>query len=239
MRSLVLILALSITTFGCDKKKDDETASKDDKSSSGDGKKKKKKAKDNPTAEFDGDEAGAKKLLEKFLDEDTDRLELTQALVPQDDDYEAVFKEDADVAKKSFQKLFEKNADAKIAPNAGQTELKLSSATSEELKDGEGNASKFPGGYKKIGAKLKKVDIAVSLHNGSLSVSGERKSETQRDDTEVYRAERFFGRFQRTVALPTAVAADKIKAQYKDGILTITLPKTEEAKPKQIDVAVS
>ena len=86
---------------------------------------------------------------------------------------------------------------------------------------------------------MKKEDIAVSLHNGSLSVSGERKSETQRDDTEVYRAERFFGRFQRTVALPTAVAADKIKAQYKDGILTITLPKTEEAKPKQIDVAVS
>ena len=86
---------------------------------------------------------------------------------------------------------------------------------------------------------MKKEDIAVSLHNGSLSVSGERKIENERDDTQVYRAERFFGRFQRTVSLPTAVAADKIKAQYKDGILTITLPKTEEAKPKQIDVAVS
>ena len=86
---------------------------------------------------------------------------------------------------------------------------------------------------------MKKENIEVSLHDGSLSVSGERKSESKRDDTEVYRTERFFGRFQRTISLPTAVAADKIKAQYKDGILTVTLPKTEEAKPKQIDVAVS
>ena len=86
---------------------------------------------------------------------------------------------------------------------------------------------------------MKKEDIEVSLHNGTLSVSGERKSENTHDNTEVYRSERFFGRFQRTISLPTAVAADNIKAQYKDGILTVTLPKTEEAKPKQIDVAVN
>jgi HSP20 family protein len=86
---------------------------------------------------------------------------------------------------------------------------------------------------------MKKEDIEVSLHDGSLSISGERKSETKHEDAEVYRAERFFGRFQRTVTLPTPVAADKVKAQYKDGVLTITLPKTEEAKPKQIDVSVS
>lgn len=86
---------------------------------------------------------------------------------------------------------------------------------------------------------MKKEDIAVSLHDGSLSISGERKSETNHEDAEVYRAERFFGRFQRTVTLPAAVAPDKVKAQYKDGVLTVTLPKTEEAKPKQIDVSVS
>jgi HSP20 family protein len=86
---------------------------------------------------------------------------------------------------------------------------------------------------------MKKEDIEVSLHDGSLSISGERKSETKHQDAEVYRAERFFGRFQRTVTLPTAVAADKVKAAYKDGVLTITLPKTEEAKPKQIDVSVN
>lgn len=86
---------------------------------------------------------------------------------------------------------------------------------------------------------MKKEDIDVSLHDGCLSISGERKGEEKRQDAEVYRAERFFGRFQRTVTLPTQVANDKVKAQYKDGVLTITLPKAEEAKPKQIDVHIS
>lgn len=85
---------------------------------------------------------------------------------------------------------------------------------------------------------MKKEDIDLSLHDGSLSISGERKSEDKHEDAEVYRSERFFGRFQRTVTLPTPVAVDKVKAQYNDGILTVTLPKTEEAKPKHIDVHV-
>ena len=72
-----------------------------------------------------------------------------------------------------------------------------------------------------------------------LSLSGERKHETKHESAEVCRAERFFGRFQRTVTLPASVASDKVKAQYVDGILTITLPKSEEAKPKRIDVNVS
>jgi HSP20 family protein len=86
---------------------------------------------------------------------------------------------------------------------------------------------------------MKKEDIEVSLHDGSLSISGERKTESKREDAEVYRAERFFGRFQRTVSLPATVAADKVQAAYTDGVLTITLPKTEEAKPKKIDVSVN
>jgi len=83
---------------------------------------------------------------------------------------------------------------------------------------------------------MKKEDIDISLHDGCLSLSGERKSETSHEVAETYRAERFYGRFQRTVSLPTQVAVDKVKAQYKDGILTVTLPKAEEAKPKHIDV---
>ncbi|MGC3957701.1 MAG: Hsp20/alpha crystallin family protein [Verrucomicrobiota bacterium] len=86
---------------------------------------------------------------------------------------------------------------------------------------------------------LKKEDIIVSLQDGTLSISGERKSETKHEEASVYRTERSFGRFQRTVALPTAVEADKVKAAYKDGILTITVPKAEEAKPKQIKVSVN
>jgi len=86
---------------------------------------------------------------------------------------------------------------------------------------------------------MKKEDIDVSLHEGMLSISGERKVENKVKDSQIYRAERFFGRFQRTVSLPSPVAIDRVKAQYTDGILTITLPKTEEAKPKQIDVNIS
>ena len=86
---------------------------------------------------------------------------------------------------------------------------------------------------------MKKEDIEVSFHDGSLSISGERKNETKHEDAEVYRSERYFGRFQRTVTLPAPVAADKVKAAYKDGVLTVTLPKTEEAKPKQIDVSIN
>jgi HSP20 family protein len=85
---------------------------------------------------------------------------------------------------------------------------------------------------------MKKEAIEVSFYDGGLSISGERKSETNYEDAEVYRAERFFGRFQRTVTLPTPVAVDKAKASYMDGVLTVTLPKTEEAKPKHIEVAV-
>lgn len=86
---------------------------------------------------------------------------------------------------------------------------------------------------------MRKEDISVSLQDGNLIVSGERKSETKSEGAEIYRAERFFGKFQRSVSLPTAVAASKVTAEYKDGVLTVTLPKAEEAKPKQIEVNVS
>ncbi len=86
---------------------------------------------------------------------------------------------------------------------------------------------------------MKREEINVSLQDGTLSISGERKAESKHEEADSYRAERYFGRFQRSVTLPAPVAADKVKAQYKDGILTLTLPKTEEAKPKQIEVNFS
>jgi len=86
---------------------------------------------------------------------------------------------------------------------------------------------------------MKKEDIDVSLHDNALTISGERKFEQKQEDAENYRSERFFGRFSRSVTLPVSVAGDKVKASYKDGILTITLPKSEQAKPKQIEVSVT
>jgi HSP20 family protein len=86
---------------------------------------------------------------------------------------------------------------------------------------------------------MKKEDINVSLEDGVLSISGERKTEKRFEGTETFRSERFVGRFQRTISLTTEVKADQVKADYKDGILTVTLPKAEEAKPKHIQINVN
>jgi len=86
---------------------------------------------------------------------------------------------------------------------------------------------------------MKKEDIRISLHENTLTISGERKQEQEVKEGDGYRSERFFGRFHRSVTLPLAVQTSDVKAQYKDGILAITLPKAEEAKPRQIEVQVS
>src|SRR5580658_232930 len=85
-------------------------------------------------------------------------------------------------------------------------------------------------------AGLKKEDIEISLHDGCLSLSGERKEEKKQEGREVYRSERWVGRFHRTISLPCRVVADNIQATYNDGVLTVVLPKAEEAKPKQIPI---
>ena len=85
---------------------------------------------------------------------------------------------------------------------------------------------------------LKKEDFEISFHDGVLSISGERKEEKEAKERNYFRRERYFGRFARSVSLPADVKADKIGATYKDGILAVTLPKAEEAKPKQIQVNV-
>lgn len=85
---------------------------------------------------------------------------------------------------------------------------------------------------------MTKESIDISLHEGVLTVSGERKEVERPEASEAYRSERFYGRFQRTIELPKPVESDRVAANYKDGILTITLPKTAEAKPRQIEVNV-
>ena len=86
---------------------------------------------------------------------------------------------------------------------------------------------------------LKREDIEVSLHDGVLLISGERKVEKVEEGIELHRQERCYGKFQRALTLPEPVAAETVKADYKDGLLTVTLPKTEQAKPKKIDVGVN
>jgi HSP20 family protein len=84
---------------------------------------------------------------------------------------------------------------------------------------------------------MRKEDIEISLHDGMLTISGERKEEAA-DGEKDGRSERFVGKFRRSISLPTRVDSNKVNASYKDGILTVTLPKAEEVKPKQIKVNV-
>ena len=86
---------------------------------------------------------------------------------------------------------------------------------------------------------LKKEDFEISWHDGTLTVAGERKADEAREGRSYFRRERFLGRFSRAVALPADVQSDKIAAAYKDGVLTVTLPKAEQAKPKHIEVNVN
>ena len=87
---------------------------------------------------------------------------------------------------------------------------------------------------------MRKEDIEISLHDGMLTIGGERKAQESNGNGEnASRTERFTGKFRRSITLPTRVDANKVSATYKDGILTVTLPKAEEAKPKQIQVNVS
>jgi HSP20 family protein len=86
---------------------------------------------------------------------------------------------------------------------------------------------------------LKKEDIHVTVHDGVLTISGERKSEKDVKEGIVHRTERFYGKFSRSVTLPSAVKADKVLASYKDGILNVEVPKADEAKPRNIEVKIS
>ena len=83
---------------------------------------------------------------------------------------------------------------------------------------------------------LNKEDLDLSLHDGVLTLAGERREDKNLEKSEVHRSERFLGKFQRSFTLPAAVDVANVQASFKDGILTVTLPKAEEARPKHIEV---
>ncbi len=86
---------------------------------------------------------------------------------------------------------------------------------------------------------MQKEDISITLQDGVLTLRGEKKQEKMEKDAAFHRVERSYGSFVRSFALPTLVQADKVRADYKDGVLTITLPVREEAKPKEITISVN
>jgi len=82
-------------------------------------------------------------------------------------------------------------------------------------------------------------DIEARVEDGTLYLKGERKFEKESKKENYHRIERTYGSFMRSFALPTSVDADKVSAEYRDGVLTLTLPKKEEAKAKTITVQTS
>jgi HSP20 family protein len=85
---------------------------------------------------------------------------------------------------------------------------------------------------------LTKDDVKISVESNILTIRGEKKREQTKEGRNYHRTERAYGSFMRSFTLPTSVKADKIEANYRNGILTINLPKVEEAKPKTIEVKV-
>ena len=79
-------------------------------------------------------------------------------------------------------------------------------------------------------------DINISVQGNTLSITGEKKEEAEEQREGYYRSERRFGSFRRDMVLPGDVDADKVAAAYKDGVLTVTLPKSEQAKAKTVKV---
>jgi len=85
---------------------------------------------------------------------------------------------------------------------------------------------------------LNEKDIHLSITGDMLTVKGERQWNQEIKQESYYRGERWYGKFERTLPLPIPVQADKVKAGYRDGVLTITLPKVEAIKPKEIKIDV-
>ncbi len=87
--------------------------------------------------------------------------------------------------------------------------------------------------------EVPKEDVKVTVENGTLTISGERKAEKEEKGRKFHRLERFYGRFERSFTIPDDAESGEVKADFKDGVLRVHLAKSEKARPKQIEVKVS
>ena len=82
-------------------------------------------------------------------------------------------------------------------------------------------------------------DVEVKVEDNTLYLKGERKFEKEVKNESYHRVERSYGSFARSFSLPNSINTDKVKAEFKDGLLTLTLPKREEAKPRTVKIDIS
>jgi HSP20 family protein len=86
---------------------------------------------------------------------------------------------------------------------------------------------------------INREDVSVRYEEGLLSITGEKKSLKKEEKRNYHRVERLYGKFERSFRVPSRIDSEKIGAKFENGMLMITVPKLEEAKPKQIDVKIS
>jgi len=86
---------------------------------------------------------------------------------------------------------------------------------------------------------MQKDDINITIQDNVLTLKGEKKQENVEKKKQYHRIERTYGQFERSFSLPTTIQTDKVKAGFRNGVLTITLPKSEEAKPKEVTISVN
>jgi HSP20 family protein len=132
---------------------------------------------------------------------------------------------------KEFDRLFREA----FSPMSGETELSTRSWAPPvdiyETEDAIVLKAELPG----VDAK----DVEVRVEDNTLYLKGERKFEKEVKEQNYHRVERSYGSFARSFSLPNSISADKVKAEFKDGLLTLTMPKREEAKPKTIKIDVT
>jgi HSP20 family protein len=124
-----------------------------------------------------------------------------------------------------FDSFFGRRASAAAAPRTW-----LPAVDMYETKDDLVLSLEVPG--------VSEKDVKVTINGDLLSIRGERRVDDEAKDRQYLHVERVYGQFERLVQLPMAVQADKVKATYRDGLLQITLPKTEELKPREIKIDI-
>lgn len=128
----------------------------------------------------------------------------------------------------AMDQLFEESF---VRPARGWVTSEIGLAVPMDMYESDGNVvlkASLPG--------LKAEDVDVTITGDALTIKGEFKAEGEGERDSVHFQERRYGAFQRTIRLPTEVDTEAVEAEFKDGLLTLTLPKTEEAKPKRISV---
>lgn len=128
-----------------------------------------------------------------------------------------------------FERFFNRLLDTDILPSEEVSQVHPLINVSED-EDKFMISAELPG--------MDKGDIDITFKEGVLTISGEKKSQGEKSGENYFRRERSFGKFCRAVNLRTPVKEDKISAEYKNGVLNITVPKAEEVKPRKIEVKV-